>query len=142
MSDDNKLIPLQSAEIIPGSAPGNRGSMPDTERALEIHAKARAVDAAADAICLLIKGGHVLLESERLDAAARKGWEDTNQRIAQLDAESRRALQDLEAKLAGAKEKTTRLQMVLDLVAAKGDSLPDTISSGLGKAIESLTKEL
>jgi len=99
------------------------------------------MEAAADLVSLLIKGGHVFLEAQHLEAVSSHGWEETHQRIALIGAESEAELRKLQESLLGAKEKTQRLAMVLDF-SAKQPNLPPALAEGIAKAVDNLTREL
>ena len=134
------------------SDPNDRGSLvPAGHRQLNDHARSkeqlqlkaadRGIDIAADAITLLVEGGRVFLDRERIRNKVAQGWEETNQRIASMDAETRNVLQRLEGEMAKAKDRTERLQTVLATIDRIGREMPDTLARGFEKALDNLTRD-
>jgi hypothetical protein len=121
-------IPHRGVAVPSGLKPGDRG-------------KYLAVEAGAALVELLVHGGHVFLESQRAQTATEFNREKTRQEIELLDAQTQGEIRKLEAQLGSVREKTTRLRMVLDLIATQGTSLPAVYAQSLSKAVENLTKE-
>lgn len=106
---------------------------------LKLKAADRGIDIAADAITLLIEGGRVFVERERIQTEVAKGWEETHQRIAAMDAETRNILLRLEGEMAMARDRTERLNAVLATISRLGNEMPDTLARGFEKALHNLT---
>lgn len=140
MSKDKKALVVRGdrkGEL----APRRDAALVAQKNELKLKAAERGIEATAEIAKLLVRGGNVFLDAqERRDITA-KEWEDTRRRIAELDATTEAELRKLAAQLEQHKEKTTRLRMVLDVVASKGEVLPIVLSKGLAKAIEQLTEE-
>ena len=98
-------------------------------------------EATAELVKLMIHGGNVFLDMRRMEAESARDWDRTRQRIAEIDATTQAELTKLEAQLLHQKDKTLRLRLVLDVIATKGETLPEIYGKGLSMAVEQLTRE-
>jgi hypothetical protein len=117
-------------------------SYDEGQNQLKLKATEKAIDAAADAVGVLLEGGRVFLDRERVKTKVAEEWEKTHQSIASMDATTRNILQQLEGEMKKVRDRTDRLQMVLGTIDRLGNDMPDTLAIGFQKALDNLTREV